>query len=240
MLAHLHNVSGGVLAGDRLALEIDVARGAAAQITTTGATRLYRHRAGAFDSEQSTTISVGEAAVLEYLPDPLIPYARARHAQTTEIRLARTATLFWWEVVAPGRQARGERFAFERLRIENSILSETRLLLQENFVMEPGPKPLNAPARLGQYSWLVSFCICQEGRQPAFWRSLEDELNELARRRTRRGEEVWGASMLISDGMIVRGLSSTSRFIHTALIDFWRMARTRLTGEDAVPPRKTY
>ena len=54
VLVHLHNVSGGVLAGDRLALDVEVHAGAAAQITTTGATRLYRHRAGAADSEQVT------------------------------------------------------------------------------------------------------------------------------------------------------------------------------------------
>ena len=74
-LVHLNNVSGGVLAGDRLALDVEVQAGAAAQITTTGATRLYRHRAGAVDSKQHARFSVGDAAMLEYLPDPVIPYA---------------------------------------------------------------------------------------------------------------------------------------------------------------------
>src|SRR5271169_6105338 len=117
VLVHLNNVSGGVLAGDRLALDVTVEAGAAAQITTTGATRLYRHRAGALDSEQHTTFSVGENARLEYLPDPLIPYAGSRHIQRTKIRLDAGASLFWWEVLAPGRQASGESFAFERLQI---------------------------------------------------------------------------------------------------------------------------
>ena len=85
-LVHLNNVSGGVLAGDRLALDVEVKAGAAAQITTTGATRLYRHRAGATDSEQHARFSVGDAALLEYLPDAVIPYAGSRHIQRTEIR----------------------------------------------------------------------------------------------------------------------------------------------------------
>ena len=120
-LVHLNNVSGGVLAGDRLALDVEVQAGAAAQITTTGATRLYRHRAGAADSEQHARFSVGDAAMLEYLPDPVIPYAGSRHMQRTEIRLGRGSTLFWWEVVAPGRLAAGERFAFERLRVQTEV-----------------------------------------------------------------------------------------------------------------------
>ena len=141
-LVHLHNVSGGVLAGDRLALDVEVEAGAAAQITTTGATRLYRHRAGAADSEQRARFSVGDGALLEYLPDPVIPYAGSRHVQRTEFRLGREATLFWWEVLAPGRLAAGERFAFERLRVETEIYAGPRPVLREDFLLEPRRKEL--------------------------------------------------------------------------------------------------
>ena len=104
-LVHLHNVSGGVLAGDRLSLEVQVGPRARAQITSTGATRLYRHRRDSADSEQRISISVAEEGLLEYLPDALIPFAGSRHHQQTEIHLADRATLFWWEVVAPDRKS---------------------------------------------------------------------------------------------------------------------------------------
>ena len=91
-LVHLHNVSGGILAGDRLSLQIAVGAGAVAQVTSTGATRLYRHRSGSPDSEQHVSISVGEGAVLEYLPDALIPFAGSRHVQRTTATLADGAT----------------------------------------------------------------------------------------------------------------------------------------------------
>jgi urease accessory protein len=240
VLVHLHNVSGGVLAADRLALDIEVAAGAAAQVTTTGATRIYRHRCGAADSEQRTHISVGEGGLVEYLPDPVIPYAGARHCQRTEIRLAPRAALFWWEVLAPGRQAAGERFAFHRLRFESQVFSGTRPVLRENFVLEPVQKSMAAIARMQQFSWTASFCVCQEGRPPAFWRFLEDRLNGLAQERTRKGEVMWGASTLACDGVIVRGLSVSSRFIHANLIDFWRLSRGAVTGEEPILPRKVY
>ena len=136
-MVHLNNVSGGVLAGDRLALDVEVQAGAAAQITTTGATRLYRHRAGAADSEQRARFSVGDGALLEYLPDPVIPYAGSRHVQRTEIRLGRGSTLFWWEVLAPGRLAAGERFAFERLRVQTEVYAGSRPVLREDYLLEP-------------------------------------------------------------------------------------------------------
>lgn len=239
-LVHLHNVSGGVLAGDRLALDVDVKAGAAAQITTTGATRLYRHRTGAADSEQQARFSVGDGALLEYLPDAVIPYAGSRHIQRTEIRLGRGASLFWWEILAPGRLAAGERFAFERLRVQTVIDAGSRPVLREDFLLEPGRYDLTARARMAEYSYLASLCVVHEGRPAAFWRGLEDRLNEIAASRTRRGQEVWGASTLAGDGVIVRGLSRTGCFLHEALVEFWRAARLAVTGAEAAPPRKIY
>jgi urease accessory protein len=147
-LVHLNNVSGGVLAGDRLALDVEVQAGTAAQITTTGATRLYRDRAGAADSEQHTRFLVGDGALLEYLPDPVIPYAGARHVQRTQIRLGSGSTLFWWEVLAPGRLAAGERFAFERLRVQAEVYAGSRPVLREDYLLQPRQKGLSATRTL--------------------------------------------------------------------------------------------
>ena len=239
-LVHLNNVSGGVLAGDRLALDVELEPGAAAQITTTGATRLYRHRAGADDSEQRVRFSVGDSAQLEYLPDPVIPYAGSRHRLHTDIRLGAGATMFWWDVLAPGRLAAGERFAFERLHVQTEARAGTRPILRENFLLEPARKHLPATARMFEYSHLASFCALSEGRPPELWRKLEEQLNQLARDLTRPSEALWGASALASDGVVVRGLAASGRFIYDALIRFWMAARLEITGEPAVPPRKTY
>lgn len=237
---HLNNVSGGVVAGDRLALDVKVGDGAAAQITTTGATRLYRHRAGAADSEQHARFSVGNEAQLEYLPDAVIPFAGSRHVQRTEIRLGHGSTLFWWEVLAPGRLAAGERFAFERLRVQTEVYVGQRPVLREDFLLQPTQKDLSATVRMFKYSHMASLCIVREGLPAAFWRTLEDRLNEIARQRIRPEQAMWGASTLVSDGIIVRGLCTSARFIHEPLIEFWRTARLAITGKDAVPPRKTY
>jgi urease accessory protein len=237
-LVHLNNVSGGVLAGDRLRLDVEVEPGEITQITTTGATRLYRHRPGAADSEHYAVISVGEGALMEYLPDAVIPYAGSRHTQRTEIKLASGAALFWWEILAPGRQAAGERFAFERLCVQSEVRAGTRPVVRERFLLEPAVRPLGVTARMQEYGHIASFYACQEGRPPAFWRMLESQLNELAKERTQSREVVWGASTLASDGVIVRGLSVSSRWIHPALIEFWCQARLAVTGQEAIPPRK--
>jgi len=238
VLVHLHNLSGGVLAGDSLGLRIDVAAGAAAQVTTIGATRLYRHREGAEISEQRTLISVGEDGLLEYLPDALIPFAGSRHEQSTTVTLGDRATFFWWEVLAPGRQAMGEAFAYDRLRVENSLRSQTRPLLLENFCLEPRLRPLQSTSRMGGYLHAANFYAIGIGRPAADLRVLESKLNEIANEVSRPGSIIWGASALAADGVVVRGLSATARDLPATLIRFWSTARRFLTGEEAVPPRK--
>ena len=239
-LVHLHNVSGGVLAGDQLALDVEVGAGAAAQITTTGATRLYRHRDGSADSRQSARFRVGDHAELEYLPDPMIPYAGSRHSVSTEVHLGRGATAFWWDVLAPGRLGAGERFGFERLEVHNEIGVRGRPVLREDYRLEPSRRDLSECARMREYSYLATLYAVQEGRPPEFWRGLEDGLNVLTRKWNRPGEGAWAASTLISHGILVRGLTVSGRFTHKPLMDFWRAARLAITGTEAAPPRKIY
>src|SRR5258708_17687224 len=117
-LVHLHNVSGGVLGGDKLALRVDVGPGAASQLTTTSATRIYRRRQNAAEAMQVQECTVSENGLLEMLPDPIIPFAGAVYRQQTRIVLADGAGLFWWETIAPGRAARGEGFAYDQLRLD--------------------------------------------------------------------------------------------------------------------------
>src|SRR5712671_1312945 len=74
-LVHLHNLSGGVLGGDHLDLAIDVGPRAVAQVTSTGATRIYRSRKNAGPAAQRLRIDVAEDGLVEYLPDQLIPFA---------------------------------------------------------------------------------------------------------------------------------------------------------------------
>lgn len=181
-LVHLHNLSGGVLGGDRLELEVRVGPGARAQLTTTGATRVYRRGAGAGEAVQLNRLRVEQDGLLEYLPDPLIPYRGASYRQSTGIELAPGGGLFWWETLTPGREAHGERFDFERVVLETEIRSgQDRVpIARERAVLEPSRRSLTSPARMGLYGYLVTFYICRAGDPAGAWLSLEQELGRCA------------------------------------------------------------
>jgi len=238
-LAHIHNLSGGILAGDRLALDMEIGPRAQAQVTSTGATRLYRSRAGTAAAQFTARASVRAGALLEYLPDPLIPFADSRFHQDTAISLEDDAGLFWWETVAPGREARGEMFSYNALRLRFDLRADGIPIALEHSHLDPSARPLASPARLGPYRYFSSFYVCRVGAAQDTWRVLEKQLRELAGRLS-SPVIIWGLGRLPAHGLVVRALSQNGRDIASGLISFWRVAKQALYGQDAVIPRKIY
>jgi urease accessory protein len=237
-LIHLHNVSGGLLGGDRLSLSVHLGENAKVQLTTTGATRIYRAREAAGPATQRTEISLAENAFLEYLPDPIIPFAHARFSQQTAIQLAPGAGLFWWEILAPGREAHGELFAYDSVEMTADLSADGRLVAAERVRLEPRKYPLSSPARLGAYRYWATFYICRVGLDPAAWLALEDRLRDTAKEFTRPGETLWGISTLAAHGMVCRCVALRGRDVLLGLHHLWRTAKATLYGTEAVPPRK--
>ncbi len=239
-LLHLHNISGGVLGGDQLTMEITLEADARVQLTTTSATRIYRCRSDSAPARQAIHARVAAGGLLEYLPDQLIPFANSRYQQTTHIELAEDAGLFWWETLAPGRLARGESFAYTSLQLATEITVAGRPILCERFKLEPGRANLASTLRLGRYLYQTSFFICRPGLASARWLELEQTLTELAYQLTQPEASVWGVSTLTAHGLLVRAVSCRGYDIAPGLLAFWRAAKQALYNEEALPPRKVY
>ncbi len=239
-LVHLHNISGGILGGDHLETTIDVGLDARVQLTTTGATRLYRSHELSGVAEQTTTVHVATGGLLEYVPDPIIPFAGARFRQSTRITLEEDAGLIWWETLVPGRVAHGEVFAYHMLQVAFEIAAQGKPLALERFTLEPQERPLGALARLGPYRYLCNLYICRVGMEATHWSNLEEHLGMVADALSRPGERIWGVSRLVAHGLVVRALSRDGRDIPTDLIAFWDTAKRALYGRAASPPRKVY
>ena len=237
-LAHLHNVSGGVLDNDDLRLQVEVGPDARAQLTTTGAMRIYRSRSAGSESRQQTDITIAERGLLEYLPDPLIPYAQSRFRQSTTIELGDAATLFWWETIAPGREAAGEIFEYHALHSSLELRAGGEPVAIEQFAVEPKLRNPAAAARLGRFRYFSTFYICQAGRPRRSWLDLESQLGDQAEELSRPGEVLWGVSALAASGLAVRGVALKGRDLTSGLPAFWRIAKWSLCGRVAVTPRK--
>jgi len=238
-LIHVHNVSGGILGGDALRLEATVDPRAQAQISAVSATRVYRSRSEGPPGRQTTKLHVGEGALLEYLPDTVIPFARSRFEQKTKIYLDEGAGLIWWETLSAGRIASGESFAFDHISVDTSIVAGGRPVAIERYSLRPRLSELSCPARFGRFLYSSTMYVCRAGQGAAEWMSLENELNLLGRAMSTDGVK-WGASALVSDGVVVRGMAQNAQQINEGLRAMWQAAKQAVWKRPALAPRRIY
>lgn len=239
-LVHLHNLSGGVLGGDHLHLDVDLQAGAHVQLTSTGATRIYRHRTGRPSSMSSNRFRINEGALLEYLPDQIIPYAGSKFQQETEIDMcSKDAGLFWWETITPGRAASGEAFQYQRLALRSTIRTDGKPIALDRFRLEPRRVSPQRSGALGRFTCLSTFYICKTGLNDRAWVELERLLMDEAEQSSGK-QCIWGASRLVRHGVIVRGLGAEAAEMSHGLVRFWSLAKRFLYQREAVLPRKVY
>ena len=171
------------------------------------------------------------------LTDAIIPFAGARFAQQTTIRLEAGAGLFWWEILAPGREASGETFRYENVDLKLDLSVTGKLVAAERLRLEPAKREMSSVARMGAYSTWATFYICREGIDGSVWNALESELRALVES-FGDTETLWGVSTLAAHGLAIRCLMRNARVLVPRLHEIWSAAKNRLYGRPAVPPRK--
>jgi urease accessory protein len=238
-LTHLHNISGGILDGDSLECRIDVAPGAQAQVTTTGATRVYRSRSKERTASQWSIVTIRRRAYLEYLPDQLIPFAGARFEQSAEVELEDGASLIWWDMVTPGREASGEIFRYESVAGSLDLIACGERIAIERWAIAPSLRSPAAIPRLGPFHHFASCYVCRAGMLAGYWRKFETELQALADRLS-SPEVLWGVTSLKAHGLVFRGVAVSGRSLSEGLVELWKAAKWALCGRAAIIPRKIH
>jgi len=156
--------SGGVLQGDRLEVVVRVGSGARLRLDTPASTRLYRMPHG--EAAQRISLLVEGDGLLEYLPEPTIPFAGSRFASRTACEVSDTATLILAEVVSAGRTARGEVHQFSSyLAVVDISRPGGPVLARDVTALDPADG-LILPGRLGTFAAVGSLYVVCRGFDP--------------------------------------------------------------------------
>lgn len=152
---------GGVVGGDRLALDLEVAEGAWALLTSPGATKLYRSLGA--QSQLVQTLQVADGGTLEWLPQEQIAFTGARARSLTRIELQGGARCIAWELSCLGRPAAGERFASGEYRHGLEVWRDGRPLLLEHGRYGGDGEVLDAPWGLAGWSAFATLVAAGAG-----------------------------------------------------------------------------
>ncbi|PWD81038.1 urease accessory protein [Ignatzschineria ureiclastica] len=130
------STSGGLLQGDRQALDIIVEEDACGHVTTQSATKIHLMDANYATQYQRIVVKAG--GYLEYLPDPIIPHRHARFITDTAILIDPTATMIYSEILMSGRKHHhpDEQFGFD---IFSSTIRASRMntgMTEENGMVD--------------------------------------------------------------------------------------------------------
>jgi urease accessory protein len=132
------------VAGDDIAVEVDVGAGAAALLTTQAETKVYRAQGGR-GAAQRMGARVGRGGTLALVPDPVSPFSGSRYEQQLRFELETGASLLALDAVTAGRSARGERWALERYRASTEVFLDGRRLCGDALLLT-NPLPRLSPS----------------------------------------------------------------------------------------------
>ena len=153
---------GGIAANDRLSVAAELGPDAHAVLTTPGATKWYRSNEA--DAQQHSNFSIGENALLEWLPRENILFDGSLAVMSQEIHLARGARYLGWEVLCFGRRASGEQWKNGGLRLNTRVRQNGVLLWSELADVSGGSGFAGSPAGLAGHS--VSATLLAAGVAP--------------------------------------------------------------------------
>lgn len=223
----------GFVQGDRYRVDVDCAPGAAVHLTTQAATKVFRARTNF--ATQLVNLGVGAGGVLEYLPDPVIPFRGSRLYQRTCLTVAPDATVIFGEILLPGRMARNEAHVYDVYWSDTEVRDpDGSLWYADTLRLRPGEidDPTSAGV-LGGYDVLASLqVICSGTPASAVVALLRAALADVP-------EILAGATELPAGrGAAVRILGRSSRAVQAAVHAAWSRARTELLGAPAPDLRK--
>ena len=223
--------SGCVLQGDRLALEVTLAPGARAHLTTQSATKV--HSMDANCAVQTQSIALADGAYLEFLPEPLIPHRRARFLSDTRISIAPTATLLYAEIVQPGRKHHHPDECFGATVLSLAVGAERpggRSLVTEKLVIDPARRPVRQTGVMDSFD-VFGNAILLTPKEAA------DRIHARVDAEVDAASGVaFGACHLPNDaGLIFKALGRETAQVKAKLREFWAIARQEVTGT-AIPP----
>ncbi|MFC6300788.1 urease accessory protein [Pseudomonas sp. CCM 7893] len=213
---------GGIAGGDRLNINVDVAEGAWAQLTSPGAAKWYRAGGPAY---QQVELTVKAGATLEWLPQETIVFSAAQAELTTRIDLEGDARLFYWDVIALGRPASGERFDLGHFQSALDIRRDGQLIWHERQRIVGADELLDSPIGLDGQPVFTTLLVTGE---------IDSELLEQCRSLP---HAVRGDLTQLPGLLVARCLAGEALLARGWLIDVWRLLRPVMLGREAVSPR---
>lgn len=226
LCAYIMDASPGMLEGDCYDLDFRLEPGARLILTTPSSTRI--HPCAEVPAVLRQTFHVGRDAVLEFMPEPVIPFAGSRFEGVSRFFLDQGAVLMFAEIWSPGRSGRGERFRYHSFASRFEVYRCGRLIGWEHCRLEPERDDYRALGAMEHFTHSGAFWLFAE-------KAADDHLLERIRSRLPATEDhvLAAASRTAEQGLMVRMLGVSVWRLQALIQSVWDECRRAAWG---MPP----
>jgi len=213
---------GGIVGGDRLAIDAIAGPSAHAFLTSPGAAKWYR--ANGKISVQEVRIDAAEGAVVEWMPQETIFFNDAQVRMEHSVTLAAGASYIGCEILCFGRSASGERFESGSIAQRTQIRQGGKLLWWEQGRLAGGSAAMGSVQGLGGASvcaTLIGVGTPLPGALLAGMRTIDPAL----------------AVTQVKSVFVARYLCGDSETARAVMTRAWQALRPHLLGVAAPVPR---
>jgi urease accessory protein len=232
-LAHLLVTmpTGGFVQGDVATMAVVAEDGARVHLTSQSAMRAYRCELAPI--RQEIGLEARGDSLLEWWPDPLIPYAGATIDQQIALVIAEGATALVADTWLAGRVARGEVHQYNQLSFATTALRpDGSLLFRDSLRLEPALQRPDITGLLGDALAVGSYFLVGPAVSERLELVLASRLHETLPGRA-------AVSRLPGRvGLVIRVLARTSDGLRAVQTEILTTARDRLFGRGVGQPYK--
>lgn len=222
-IAHVYMLHppGGVVAGDRLRINIECVAGGKGLISTPGATKFYRSIGPIANVDQ---LLANYGGSLEWFPGENIFFSGSNVKINTQINLVPNEPLAWWEINCFGRPASNEPFVSGSVSSVLNIHVDKSLVLRERFLVNDN-YPLNTSCGMRDNSVSATLVLMP----------IQAHCMDYVRKKLKH--KVGFSSTLVDSMLIVRYLGDSSEDAKLIFSEVWSGLRPALNATAASTPR---
>jgi urease accessory protein len=218
---------GGVAAGDRLSIRASLNEQSRALLTTPGATKWYRSEGSC--ASQQVHFSLGDDAILEWLPRESIIFDGASISLELEVDLTARARYFGWDILSFGRRASGESWGRGTLNMQTNIRRAGSLLWAEVADIDAQSGFAKSPVGLSGFTVCGTFLVAGCDVDATLLRECRELTPPAAESRT--------GITRVPGVLIARYLGGSTEDAFSWFTALWAVLRRALSDKAACPPR---
>ena len=226
----LQSCSGGVFEGDDLRLQVVAHEGSRAHVSTAASTVVHSMEAHA--ATQKVEMQVHAGAYLEYLPDPLILFPRAKLANGVDVRVHPGGTAIFSDAILL-HDPKGGEGRFDWMASDTAIRDGGgRLLARDRFRIGGAQLAQSRPGVAGHWKAQATLFVVTDAIPSA------DIVAAMRTALAIEGVYAGAAALPNQSGAWTRMLAIDAAALKVGMFATWSAARRQLTGSAPGPRRK--